>query len=293
MSGLEWTQGTATDPVEMRVNGSLIVDYDSSFVKFHDPVQLTSTTAASVSASDTSYVKLYHNSSNNMLCFKNSSGLEFCLNEVGPQGPQGSQGNTGAQGPQGNAGPQGDTGAQGPQGNTGAQGPQGAQGSVGPQGPQGPLFSTTDYVYAYSTQQQSISSSNTYQNVTFNVNGSIDGWTHTAGSADFTCPTTGTYLISYRINMSMNAGLSLTTITASGRLTLNGTEIAGHQTAVRFPIQALSVATENLFNTGLVNITASNVIRVQAAASSTSADVDPVGVGTTPVSASVCIMRVI
>lgn len=272
MSGLEWTQATATDPVEMRVNGNLIVDYDTSFVKFYDPVQLTSTTAASVSASDVSYVKLYHNSSNNMLCFKNSSGQEFCLNEVGPQGAQGQAGS---------------------QGNTGAQGPQGAQGSVGPQGPQGPLFSTTDYVYAYSTQQQSISSSNTYQNVTFNVNGSIDGWTHTAGSADFTCPTTGTYLISYRINMSMNAGLSLTTITASGRLTLNGTEIAGHQTAVRFPIQALSQATENLFNTGLVNITASNVIRVQAAASSTSADVDPVGVGTTPVSASVCIMRVI
>lgn len=263
MSGLEWSQPSSSDPVEMRVNDSQIVDYASSFVKFYDPIQLTSTMTGSVSASDASYIKLYHNSSNNMLCFKNSSDVEFCLNELGPQG---------------SVGPQGNTGAQGPQGNTGAQ---------------GPLFSTTDYVYAYSTQQQAISATNTYQDVTFNVNGSIDGWTHTAGSADFTCPTTGTYLISYRINMSMNAGISLTTITCSGRLSLNGTEVAGHQTSVRFPIQALSTATENLFNTGLVTITAGDIIRVQAAASSTSADVDPVGVGTTPVSASVCIMHVI
>lgn len=59
---------------------------------------------------------------------------------VGPQGPQGVKGDTGAQGPQGL---KGDTGAQGPQGvkgDTGAQGPQGAR---GPQGEPGisPTFS--------------------------------------------------------------------------------------------------------------------------------------------------------
>ena len=59
---------------------------------------------------------------------------------IGPQGPQGDKGDTGAQGPQGL---KGDTGAQGPQGpqgvkgDTGAQGPQGLKGDKGAQGPQG------------------------------------------------------------------------------------------------------------------------------------------------------------
>lgn len=107
MSGLEWTQPTPTSAVELSANGSHIVDYDMDYVKFYDPFQMTSTTAASVSAADSSYVKLYHNSTNNMICFKNSAGVEFCLNETGPQGAQGPQGNTGAQG---NTGPQGSSG---------------------------------------------------------------------------------------------------------------------------------------------------------------------------------------
>lgn len=137
MSGLEWTQPTPTSAVELSANGSHIVDYDTDFVKFFDPFQMTSTTTASVSAADTGYVKLYHNSTNNMICFKNSAGVEFCLNETGPQGaqgPQGSAGQTGAQGPQGVQGAQG---SQGSAGQTGAQGPQGETGAQGPAGPQG------------------------------------------------------------------------------------------------------------------------------------------------------------
>ena len=72
---------------------------------------------------------------------------------VGPEGPQGPQGETGPQGPQGETGPQGpqgetgpqgekgDTGEQGPKGDTGetgAQGPKGDTGATGPEGPQGP-----------------------------------------------------------------------------------------------------------------------------------------------------------
>lgn len=63
--------------------------------------------------------------------------LWITLGAVGPQGPAGPKGETGAQGPQGL---KGDTGAQGPQGlkgDTGAQGPQGLKGDTGAQGPQG------------------------------------------------------------------------------------------------------------------------------------------------------------
>lgn len=51
---------------------------------------------------------------------------------IGPQGPQGPKGDTGAQGPKG------DTGAQGPKGNTGSQGPKGDTGATGPTGPLAP-----------------------------------------------------------------------------------------------------------------------------------------------------------
>lgn len=58
--------------------------------------------------------------------------------ETGPQGPQGIQGETGPQGPQGETGPIGPQGPQGLKGDTGDTGPQGAQGEVGPQGETGP-----------------------------------------------------------------------------------------------------------------------------------------------------------
>lgn len=62
--------------------------------------------------------------------------------EVGPTGPTGPQGSTGATGP---TGPQGTTGSQGPtgpQGNVGPTGPTGAQGTAGSQGPTGPTGAT-------------------------------------------------------------------------------------------------------------------------------------------------------
>jgi len=57
------------------------------------------------------------------------------LGAVGPAGPQGLKGDTGAVGPQG---PKGDTGATGPIGLTGPAGPQGPKGDTGAVGAQGP-----------------------------------------------------------------------------------------------------------------------------------------------------------
>ncbi len=62
---------------------------------------------------------------------------DLTLGAVGPQGPQGKQGDIGPQGPQGKVGDTGAQGPQGKQGDTGAQGPQGKQGDEGAQGPQG------------------------------------------------------------------------------------------------------------------------------------------------------------
>ena len=64
-------------------------------------------------------------------------------NFLGPQGPKGDKGDTGAQGPKGATGatgpqgPKGDTGATGPQGPTGPAGQNGATGPTGPKGDTG------------------------------------------------------------------------------------------------------------------------------------------------------------
>ena len=76
---------------------------------------------------------------NLILTISSAFALTSCNAEpvVGPQGPQGEQGETGPQGPQGEQGETGPQGPQGEQGETGPQGPQGEQGETGPQGPQG------------------------------------------------------------------------------------------------------------------------------------------------------------
>jgi hypothetical protein len=57
----------------------------------------------------------------------------------------------------------------------------------------------SNFVYAYDQNPQQITTSNTFLNITFGVNGQLSGWTHTAGSATFTCAQTGTYLIQYNL----------------------------------------------------------------------------------------------
>ncbi len=102
-----YSQGQRLDPLELAVNGALVIDREGNWV----------------------------------------GSTEGFGGEQGPQGPEGPPGPEGPQGPQGlegSAGPQGDPGvpgSQGPQGDMGlpgAQGNPGPQGDVGPEGPAGP-----------------------------------------------------------------------------------------------------------------------------------------------------------
>ena len=65
--------------------------------------------------------------------------------QVGPQGPAGPKGETGAQGP---AGPKGETGPQGPAGPKGDPGETGPAGQTGKTGEQGPAGADGKYVTA-------------------------------------------------------------------------------------------------------------------------------------------------
>jgi hypothetical protein len=68
-------------------------------------------------------------------CRRNEKHISW--NQVGPRGPKGEKGDTGAQGPKGDTGSQGPRGETGPQGLRGLQGEKGDTGAAGPAGPQG------------------------------------------------------------------------------------------------------------------------------------------------------------
>ncbi len=119
----------------------------------------------------------------------------------------------------------------GPQGPQGPRGPQGAKGNTGPAGPTGATGPTLDnFVHAFDTNTQSVGVVNIFQNIRVGTNGEISGWTHVAGSTNFTCNQTGRYLIEY--DAIVANPLSISASIASFRTTLNAIVIAGSQSAI-------------------------------------------------------------
>lgn len=101
---------------------------------------------------------------------------------IGPQGPEGPQGEVGPQGPKGEQGIQGPKGDTGPQGETGPEGPQGERGAQGPM--------PTDYV-------KSVSESNGVVTVT---KGDGSSTTFTAFSLDKAYPVGSIYMSINNVN---------------------------------------------------------------------------------------------
>jgi hypothetical protein len=148
------------------------------------------------------------------------------------------------------------------------------------------LTSSGDYVYAYSTNTLNVAVVDAFQDIPCNVNGPIDGWTHTAGTATFTCNQTGLYWIQFDAE-------ALTDTTASSaislRAVLGGVEIAGSQAAFSAGILNLSVPLSKGF---LAAISNGNVLKFQFAGShANNSLVANTGTGTTRPSFSCTIIR--
>lgn len=123
--------------------------------------------------------------------------------------------------------------------------------------PVGP--SSFDYLFAYNTTSLPITLASTWYNVTFNTNVFLNSWIHIAGSADFTCATTGLY----KINVIVTFDKIMQNIETGLRFTLNNVEIPGslqhyhmHTSATDHTVAVLDIP---------VNIAATNVLRVQIA----------------------------
>jgi len=110
---------------------------------------------------------------------------------VGATGESNANG-TGPDGPAGPKGPSGQTGPAGPRGVAGATGPTGPTGATGPQGPAG----QPDYGYVYNLSAQTVGLES---DITFDTNGPLSGFTHTAGTSTITVGLTGTYLLDFSV----------------------------------------------------------------------------------------------
>lgn len=192
--------------------------------------------------------------------------------------------------------PKGDPGlpgTPGPAGPPGAAGPQGVQGPAGPPGANGVCTgcpSGSGFVFSYDTTNQSIVSTSYWQNVTFNTTPTLNGWLHTASTAQFTCQNAGVYLFTIASEVRAIGGSRAVML----RGTRNGTEIPGSQ--VYADIQS-SATTQLISRTFTSPFNAGDVFVFQFAGNSTSVTLttgnfNPPGATTTP-SASLNISRFI
>jgi hypothetical protein len=131
---------------------------------------------------------------------------------------------------------------------------------------------------------------NTFQDIKFNNDAQINGWTHTAGSASFTNGPSGLYLIEYDAEAST---ATTTTTTVSLRAVLNGTEIAGSQSAASPVTAGLAIPIAKSFMVKIPTAN-TNVLKLQFTGSNTSNNrlISNIGQGTTKPSVSMTIIRI-
>lgn len=131
------------------------------------------------------------------------------------------------------------------------------------------------YAYAYDTTNQTVAVANTFQDITFDTNILLDGWTHTVSTANFTGTVAGVYQVCYTATVNR---VSTPSVTMELRAAKNGTEIAGSQSVVT--LVANSVPQE-LSNTFLVSVSPGDVLKIQETANTTDGQIGSFGANAT------------
>jgi hypothetical protein len=144
-----------------------------------------------------------------------------------------------------------------------------------------------NYVFAYDTTSPALAVVNTFQDINFNVNAQLNGWTHTGGTAAFVAAQSGLYLVQYTAEAeTLIAGAT----TVSVRATLNGTEIGGSQASCDLDVASAPIPVTKSF---IVGVTAANTLALQFTGTSVNNRlVASNGSGTTRPSVSMTIIRI-
>jgi hypothetical protein len=146
---------------------------------------------------------------------------------------------------------------------------------------------TNNYVFSFDTTAQAIALINTWQDVIYDTNGEISDWTHTIGTADFTCSTSGLYAATVEANVERTGNAP----SAALRALFNGVYIPGSH-------QGMDITSNNtttpLSRTFLFDAVAGQIFKVQVSSTRTTVSIKPApapGGGVTAVSSSVTIRR--
>ena len=126
-------------------------------------------------------------------------------------------------------------------GYTGYTGPRGEQGATGYTGSSSCL--TSNYFFSYDTTTQTQGASS-FRDITFNTNGYINGWTHTTGTANFTCNESALYEFRYTAIVNSSAASNIITIVATDG---SNNQISGSQTNIRVTSASMVIPSSNTF----------------------------------------------
>jgi hypothetical protein len=255
------------------------------------------------------------------------TGPPCCMGPTGPTGPTGGAGTAGTTGPTGPTGPLGPAGFNGPSGGTGPTGPSptgptgpagtigatgptgptGATGSTGADGPTGPVgpsgvtgvtgssgpSSGDNYVFSFDTTTQPITSVTSL--VTFTTNQIINGWTHSVGTSDFTCNYAGLYMVFFRGELKNTNTTTQNTLIISANLN-NFQIVPTANTRIDLYNGSPSGLSVPLRCSFLVNASVGDIINLSVECfppEGIGGNVATVGIGATPVSATINMIRVL
>ena len=152
-----------------------------------------------------------------------------------------------------------------------------------------------NYVFAYDTTTQTIASQNTFQNITVNnYSTQINGWTHTPGTAVFTCAQSGIYMVQYVAESTSFDIIDNDVITV--RALLNSVEIPGSAAVgyiYSYSENPYSQDQKEITKSFIVSITSGSALVFQVAdATSNLGSIAPAGSATTRSSFSCTIIRI-
>jgi len=120
-----------------------------------------------------------------------------------------------------------------------------------------------NYVQAYDDTLQAISVGATPQDVLFSTNVQLNGWTHTAGTANFTCNATGKYLVTYAVYFEKTAGAPSQ---MEAWVNFNGSQVSDTHASV-------STITNNVIQemgaSSIISATVSQVLKIEIQAPNT------------------------
>jgi len=149
---------------------------------------------------------------------------------------------------------------------------------------------SANFAFAYDTTTQYFNSLNSFANITFNSNGQLSGWAHSAGTSTFTCNQTGIYLVEYHVQPAVGA-VSGNGDVITVRATLNNAEISG--SAAAHTVYNGDTEAE-ITKTFIASIPSGSTLSFQVSDSTTSnsGSIAPAGTAATKPSASCAIIRI-